>query len=1080
MATISGRSYVKAQSDWWADFSLTITESSTSVANNTSTMNYSFTAKQRPKSEFLFQGTTRNPAGKIVVKINGVDVKSANIAFSTNGGSCSGSGTVTVPHNSDGSKTLNYSIRMVEVTGNYSGDTWKYGAKTVSGSMTLTNIARASSISVSSGSGTKPGNGSIGLTISRASSSFTHTVTWSCAGLSGTVGSSLTTSASWSVPLSIIEKSPNANSTVTFTCKTYNGSTLIGSKTCTTTVGYHTASSISSSTSSIICNGTNSITVNITRNNSSFLHTVKFTFGSYTHSKSSQGVSSSYTPPTSWLNAITTATSGTGTITVSTFYNKTKIGSDVTAKFTMSVPDYTPSLTSVSVSKLQPGTISSWNVFIQNVSNVKFTFNGASSSYGATIKQYSVNLGGVNLVSNSATVSSEQLPDAGTINYTATITDSRNKTKSLTGSISVLKLTPPKLTSSDISRYNGSAKDDDGEQLYFKVSFSFESYSGLNKTTNEIYIKQSTSSTYIKYGTFTSGTALIISDYKFEMSKAYDINIIVTDTVGSKLDYTFTVSTSYAIIDISNSGKGIGLLCMSSREGYVEIGGTIESKGSLHTLSNVLCDGYIQPLQGQYIHQATGTSGSTGYVNVATINIKGVYANEPIKILYSRRSDKAISEINISFQNVNSTDPTLYTFTVDAPKSVVDVYMVKSATSTWKLYIEKTEGYDYITILGYYISSRMRDLITMTWSNEHAASLPSGYTSANKVDKYFNSVVIGAKKYSGNDGIDGVVVGSRGVIELTGYTPYIDFHSNYSTADFTSRIIDTRTFLQFTGKPTLVDGLVIPNEGDTSDNGTGNNRICGLTTSGNVWQIASISSGNNVVLGYGSYKNSAGATNVYGNEIYLYSRTGRWRFKNNISLFDVPYSTETGITITWADNTDHYIISRATNGLTSYFGWAGTSNYGTVSNIRGRQVTFNVAGTTYYANKISSSDRNLKYNIEYLSDDRYDEFFDNLKPSSYKMYLPEDGERTRIGITGQEVEEAMNKANLGYNDFYGITIENLKDMVEETNEKKYLLEKGLDKYYFVNYSEFIMLNLSQIQKLKKRVTELEKLLGGNQ
>ena len=571
---ISGRSYVKADHDFWADMSFSVWEESTSVENNTSRIKYEFYASQR--TGFSFTGTTRNPAGRVVVNINGSDVDSANIGLISYGtGECYKQGYVTVPHNSDGTKEMSFSIRMDEVTGNYSGDTWKYGAASVSSTLWLTTIPRASSISVTSGSGTKPGAGSINLSISRASSAFTHTVTWSYHDLTGTVGTGIGTSVTWDVPLSFIEKSPSADSWITFICKTYSNGTEIGSSSCTANIGHYLPSSISNYTSNIICNGTNTIDVTISRGHSSFVHDVEWIFGSHKYKKTNQGTSSSYAPPTSWLDVISSANSGIGSVVVTTYYKTTKIGSVTSPNFTLNVPDYTPTLESVTVDKLQPDSMSTWGIFVQNKSNAKFTFNNATSSYYATIKLYSIEIDGMTISSDTNIVQTKRLPTAGTIKYTAKIYDSRNRYVSLTGSIEVQALVIPKLVSEDISRYNGTAKDDDGEQLYFNVSFSYESYNNLNSTTNKIYIRPSVATNFTEYGTFQNGTTLIISDYTFSMIESYDIKIVVIDTLGNKLEHIFNLSVSYAIIDISNTGNGIGLLTMSKIEGSIELGGKL-------------------------------------------------------------------------------------------------------------------------------------------------------------------------------------------------------------------------------------------------------------------------------------------------------------------------------------------------------------------------------------------------------------------------------------------------------------------------------------------------------------------------
>ena len=76
------------------------------------------------------------------------------------------------------------------------------------------------------------------ISISRASSAFTHTLTYSFGNTSGTIATKTTaTSVSWTPALSLASQIPNAISgTCTITCTTYNGNTNIGSKTCTLTL----------------------------------------------------------------------------------------------------------------------------------------------------------------------------------------------------------------------------------------------------------------------------------------------------------------------------------------------------------------------------------------------------------------------------------------------------------------------------------------------------------------------------------------------------------------------------------------------------------------------------------------------------------------------------------------------------------------------------------------------------------------------------------------------------------------------------------------------------------------------------
>lgn len=136
------------------------------------------------------------------------------------------SGTTTIAHNSDGTKTFAISVDAAIYT-------TAFGC-TGSGSFTLNQIPRASTPTVSASS-VDMGN-SITISIARASSSFTHTLTYTFGKTSGTIGTGIATSKSWTVPLDLANQVPSSTSgTCTITCKTYNGSTLIGTKTVTFT-----------------------------------------------------------------------------------------------------------------------------------------------------------------------------------------------------------------------------------------------------------------------------------------------------------------------------------------------------------------------------------------------------------------------------------------------------------------------------------------------------------------------------------------------------------------------------------------------------------------------------------------------------------------------------------------------------------------------------------------------------------------------------------------------------------------------------------------------------------------------------
>lgn len=144
--------------------------------------------------------------------------------------------TERVYHNSDGSKSISISARANGHAASYgpSNSSESSGDCTASGTISLDTIPRASKVSAT--------NADIGststITVSRYSTSFKHTVSFSCPGISDTVieSDSEASVIPWNVPDSIYATIPAAKyATVTITCRTYSKDTgaLIGKTTAT-------------------------------------------------------------------------------------------------------------------------------------------------------------------------------------------------------------------------------------------------------------------------------------------------------------------------------------------------------------------------------------------------------------------------------------------------------------------------------------------------------------------------------------------------------------------------------------------------------------------------------------------------------------------------------------------------------------------------------------------------------------------------------------------------------------------------------------------------------------------------------
>lgn len=240
--TVSVNSGIARDTRWQCGISATVSEASTNVAGNYSTLNYSMSATYN--TSYGFTGTTRPNAGYMDLVVDNVVRATITVPLksgSSNGTALSsGSGSFTVGHNGDGSKSVDVYIRMRTGTDQRNWNIVWNAAQSGTSTLGLTTIARASQPSLSAVSIECNGSNKFTIYTNRKFSGFTHTISYSFGSASGTIATGVTDSTTWTPAKSLLSQIPNAMSgSGTITCVTYNGSTKIGTKTVgfTLTVG---------------------------------------------------------------------------------------------------------------------------------------------------------------------------------------------------------------------------------------------------------------------------------------------------------------------------------------------------------------------------------------------------------------------------------------------------------------------------------------------------------------------------------------------------------------------------------------------------------------------------------------------------------------------------------------------------------------------------------------------------------------------------------------------------------------------------------------------------------------------------
>ena len=207
----------RTTSNGYARLVLEVTETSTNIPYNNSPVDYHLWLERA--SSYVYDLYNESLAE---VEINDTRVLSKYVSFDLRDREwvSLGKGTITIPHNEDGSKSITIRARLTNVAN--SGDIGWF-----SGTVNLSTIPRASTIrSVSS---TELGE-TITVSIDKKAAAFRHQVWWSVKGSAWIdLGNNHDTSVQFTVPIDYANRITNSDTgTVDVCVRTLKGDTIIG------------------------------------------------------------------------------------------------------------------------------------------------------------------------------------------------------------------------------------------------------------------------------------------------------------------------------------------------------------------------------------------------------------------------------------------------------------------------------------------------------------------------------------------------------------------------------------------------------------------------------------------------------------------------------------------------------------------------------------------------------------------------------------------------------------------------------------------------------------------------------------
>lgn len=464
-------------------------------------------------------------------------------------------------------------------------------------------------------------------------------------------------------------------------------------------------------------------TLTINRANSSLAHKIRYTCGSasgYAAGSASAtitGTSVSWTPPLSLASQNTTGTSVTITLTLETYADGTHVGTS-TAKITCSIPASVKPTATFKLTDVN-GVDTVYGSPVQGLSRIKITVTG-TPAYGSAITAYKISADGVQY--NTAEATTAALKTAGDSPVTATVTDGRGRTGSVSYTMKVQAYERPNVSDLIVRRCDADGTENDqGEyiRVIFSAAITNIGGSGKNAAKYTIRYKKTTAADY---------TEVVLSDLSGQYSAAnyskvfaadggssYDVEVVAQDSHASSTRST-SASTAFTLMNWGADGTSLAVGKVAERAGTMEVALDMYTTGSREQTGNRFC------------LSTPGEASVDGYVLMARITITAANADTPITFVFSRRAAQSPMTVHVRLKNSTATASELTSIRYEGTN--YGAFLVKVGEMIWDLYVLKGSEWDTITLQDWWTSKTMESRVAITFPGTLVDTLPGDYYRA--------------------------------------------------------------------------------------------------------------------------------------------------------------------------------------------------------------------------------------------------------------------------------------------------------------------------------------------------------------
>lgn len=499
-----------------------------------------------------------------------------------------------------------------------------------------------------------------------------------------------------------------------------------------------------------------------------------------------------------------------------------------------------------------------------------------------------------------------------------------------------------------------------------------------------------------------------------------------------------------------------------------------------------------------YLNFSSGGN-KQGFFKIATLQVKQNYANQNIIFGVNHR-EHGYTECRIRFSNAGNTDPGMGSFKqTGTPARAWRI--IKTATSTWDLYLAKTDSWDGGRVIKF--DNPYGGGVLVTWSGA-SADLPGG-------------AIIAEQMIADQTTIDGGII-------TTGYISADRIAAGSITADkidvnsiFAKDITATGTITganligatgTFSGQITATEGKIgryditstylMTNSGSNASGIGGNQAFWagaedsnsapfrvgydGSFVAENATIYGNIKTGNIgdagdtawLVDGHLSVQGTANDTNIYstwfkfgiGGDYYLKSVSDGVECYRNLYATDFIAGgwiyNASGGHYTWRDRNDAYISCGNYNNTNNVYYYAGYHAFYVNNDSGSGMMYIETSGVSSRKGFRNSADERIKKDFRHFDDDFIKSYM-QLEPIKYR-FKDDTDISYHIGFKAQNVNSVLNDYGKSHNEQFGICATHHID--PEYAEKTYG-ENNMTEVYTLAYDELIGANTFMIQKTRK-------------